>query len=330
MKNRNHGLDIFRIMCCIGVLDYHVMGAALSGAGGGIAYYGKILYYLAAFCVPGFFLLSGYFLGERDELKMRYVETKVAGIMAKLFGWIIFWTVVHFIRTGEVFDLWENFTQGAVSGGILPIAWFLFTYCFLLILGYPLYHLRKKCTAFFDVAVLLWMGALAAGVGKTGMESRTQALWLHLYIGYFCLGMLLSDGMRMINRTIKRKYLVSATVCVNVICTAVYLLHVTADRFVLSPNSYYGKWYYSLWLVSLFCLLSLIRIEHVTLQRFIVRVSSNTLVVYLASHLPTLYILSRLPLKSAGMAVVMIIVFFWCAQILAEGFRKMPLLRKLV
>ena len=300
-------------MCCIGVLDYHVMGAALSGAGGGIAYYGKILYYLAAFCVPGFFLLSGYFLGERDELKMRYVETKVAGIMAKLFGWIIFWIVVHFIRTGEVFDLWENFT-----------------YCFLLILGYPLYHLRKKCTAFFDVAVLLWMGALAAGVGKTGMESRTQALWLHLYIGYFCLGMLLSDGMRMINRTIKRKYLVSATVCVNVICTAVYLLHVTADRFVLSPNSYYGKWYYSLWLVSLFCLLSLIRIEHVTLQRFIVRVSSNTLVVYLAPHLPTLYILSRLPLKSAGMAVVMIIVFFWCAQILAEGFRKMPLLRKLV
>ena len=111
---------------------------------------------------------------------------------------------------------------------------------------------------------------------------------------------------------------------------AVYLLHVTADRFVLSPNSYYGKWYYSLWLVSLFCLLSLIRIEHVTLQRFIVRVSSNTLVVYLAPHLPTLYILSRLPLKSAGMAVVMIIVFFWCAQILAEGFRKMPLLRKLV
>ena len=116
MKNRNHGLDIFRIMCCIGVLDYHVMGAALSGAGGGIAYYGKILYYLAAFCVPGFFLLSGYFLGERDELKMRYVETKVAGIMAKLFGWIIFWTVVHFIRTGEVFDLWENFTQGASVG----------------------------------------------------------------------------------------------------------------------------------------------------------------------------------------------------------------------
>lgn len=34
MKKRNYGLDIFRILCCVGVLDYHIMGAALSGTGG--------------------------------------------------------------------------------------------------------------------------------------------------------------------------------------------------------------------------------------------------------------------------------------------------------
>lgn len=31
MQNRNYGLDIFRIMCCLGVLDYHIVGAYLNG-----------------------------------------------------------------------------------------------------------------------------------------------------------------------------------------------------------------------------------------------------------------------------------------------------------
>lgn len=39
MQNRNYGLDIFRIMCCLGVLDYHIVGAYLNGtnvcSGGG-------------------------------------------------------------------------------------------------------------------------------------------------------------------------------------------------------------------------------------------------------------------------------------------------------
>lgn len=65
MQNRNYGLDIFRIMCCLGVLDYHIVGAYLNGtnvcSGGG----GQALYFLAAFCVPGFFLLSGYLLGQK-------------------------------------------------------------------------------------------------------------------------------------------------------------------------------------------------------------------------------------------------------------------------
>lgn len=330
MKNRNYGLDLFRIMCCIGVLDYHIMGAALSGAGGGIAWYGKILYYLAAFCVPGFFLLSGYFLGEREELQIGYVENKVMGIMTKLFGWIVFWTAVHYIRTGEIYDLWENLTAGVQSGGILPIAWFLFTYCFLMLSGYVFYSLRKKYGILFYCIVAVWMCALAAGLGRTVMESQTQALWLHLYGGYFCLGMALNSGLRAVNNYIKRKMQILIISCMHIVCLAVYLYHVSADRFICAPNSYYGTWYYTAWLISLFWMLSLIRLANGTLQKLVGRMASNSLVVYLAPHLPTLYLLSKMPLKSAGIAAILIFLFFAGAQILAEGFRRMPLLRKLV
>jgi len=54
VQNRNYGLDIFRIMCCLGVLDYHIVGAYLNGTNV-CSGEGQELYFLAAFCVPGFF-----------------------------------------------------------------------------------------------------------------------------------------------------------------------------------------------------------------------------------------------------------------------------------
>ena len=34
-NKRNYGLDIYRILCCIGVLTYHVMDDVLGKTGGG-------------------------------------------------------------------------------------------------------------------------------------------------------------------------------------------------------------------------------------------------------------------------------------------------------
>lgn len=49
MNERNYGIDIFRILCCIGVLIYHTFDDILGVNGACIFYYG------ASFCVPGFF-----------------------------------------------------------------------------------------------------------------------------------------------------------------------------------------------------------------------------------------------------------------------------------
>ena len=34
MDNRNYGIDVFRIFCCIGVLNYHIMDDVLNSQGG--------------------------------------------------------------------------------------------------------------------------------------------------------------------------------------------------------------------------------------------------------------------------------------------------------
>src|SRR5699024_8524712 len=108
MKVRNCGIDIFRILCCIGVLNYHIMDDVIN-IEGGVA---KFLYFGGAFCIPGFFMLSGYLIEEKRILSIEYCESKIKNILCKLFGWIIFWTVIHFLWTGEIYDLWDQLVAG--------------------------------------------------------------------------------------------------------------------------------------------------------------------------------------------------------------------------
>lgn len=261
---------------------------------------------------------------------MYYIEEKVKGIMSKLFGWIVFWTVVHFIRTGEVYELWGNLTAGAFSGGILPVSWFLYTYCLLMVLSYPMFYLQKRNEKAFAIASLVWIAVLALGFGDEVLETRTQSLWLHLYAGYFALGMTLNRSMEFTLGCIKRKHQLWCALLVNIMCLAVYLYHIKAARALIPPHNYYGKWYYTLWLVSLFWIIALIQVENIMLRRLVERLSANTLVVYLAPHLPILYIIGKMPLQDTKMGLLFIALFFLGSELLAEVFRKMPLLRQLV
>ncbi len=110
MSKRNYGLDIYRILCCIGVLTYHIMDDVL-----GQSVWAKTLYFAASYCVPGFFLLSGFLLGMREKVTMEYCESKAYGIIKKLFAWIVFWVAVYFIKTGEMMDLWEMLWQALIA-----------------------------------------------------------------------------------------------------------------------------------------------------------------------------------------------------------------------
>lgn len=288
-----------------------------------------MLYFLASFCVPGFFLLSGFLLGQKGESDVGYYERKIIQIISKLLGWVIFWSVVHYMKTEEVYDVWENLTAGVSSEGVLPVAWFLFTYCLLMVIGYPITRLKRKCRALFHIIVIVWMCALAMGTGMRIMETRKQSLWLHLYIGYFGLGMALEQWIGA-GKPFRKKYHRFVLLGVNLLLCAVYMFFVITAKEYLPPNAYYGKWYYTLWLISLFWLVSTIDIKNRVLQKLVYRLSSNSLVVYLAPHVPTLYVLSVMRLDNIKKAVFLILIFFAGSEVLAEFFRRMPLLRKLV
>lgn len=322
---RNYGIDIFRIMCCIGVLDYHIMDDVL--------WYGdfaKPIYFLASFCIPGFFLLSGYLVEEKERLTADYCERKVISVMSKLLGWVVFWTVMHFFRTGEIYEIWAQFTAGAKSGGILPVAWFLFTYCILMIAALPLNKLFHKIPLLFGFITIILMIALSLGVGSEIVSDKTQALWLHLYLGYFMLGMLLNQILNWAKHRLNPYVLGAVFVFISLVALGVFAFNVKNATIYLPPHQYYGKWYYTIWLLAIFCLMSMIEISNYRSQALIKRLAENTVVVYLG-HLPILlYVTSIYSLQNTAMGIVFIIIFFVGLELTAEIFRKIPLLRKLV
>ena len=286
----------------------------------------EAIYFSASYCIPGFFLLSGYLFGNNKKISMQYIENKIIRIMTKLFGWIIFWTVIHYINSGELYNLWEQFIAGVSCNGILPVSWFLFTYCIVLIAGYPLYYLYNKYPICFEWMVIIWTSCLALGVGST-MTGRVQSMWLHLYLGYFCLGMVLQ---KILDYILSIKYYLVFILFVNICCGVIYTWQVNISEIWQPPASYYGKWYYTLWLISLFLIVSKIRIIHKRVQCIIELLSQNTFAVYLG-HLPALlYITAFYPILNTQMAIIYVIIFFLSLELLAEIFKKMPVLRKLV
>lgn len=325
-KVRDSSMDVFRIMCCLGVLVYHVMDDVLW-----CGKCAKIIYFGASFCVPGFFFLSGYLIGTKNDLNIEYIEKKIFGIIAKLFGWVIFWNVIHYIRTNETFDAVDHFVLGLTgNGGVLAVSWFLFTYSVLLIVvAYPLWYIEKHKNG-GGVLAIAWMIALSWGVGKSIMLSRAQPLWLYLYAGYFSLGLTCVKLRKVISKNISRYRQIGIALLINACSMFAYTYEVTYRQQEQLPSFYYGQWFYTLWLVSLFWLVTMLEIKRNNVRKFVKKLSENTFVVYLG-HLPMLLYITELhPIQNVRTAILLIVLLFFVCELMAEIFRKLPILRKLV
>ena len=319
---RNTGLDIVRIICCLGVIGYHTIDDIPLV---GIA---KFLYFSCSFCVPGFFVLSGYLMGCKTDLSVDYCEKKIFSLLKKAIGWIVFWIIIHLFLTGEVYDVWDNIEQSFLSSGVLPVAWYLFTYSIILIFAPGCFVLFKKYSKVFCFVSILWMIVLATGALDYYREQRTQALWIDLYLGYYLLGMICSRYFALMKE--KSKLFVGISLLLFFTTSFVYFIKVYNIKSDVMPHQFYGEWYYSIWLLSIFYLSSVIVIKKNHWTKLLKRLSDNSFSVYLG-HLPLLlYMTSINPLGSLSSAIVCSVILFITTQIMSEVFRKLPLLRNIV
>lgn len=331
MQDRDSGLDIFRIICCVGVLVYHAVDDTFATTGTGFTA-GIALYFLASFCVPGFFLMSGFLIGKRTSVDKEYIEKKILSIATKYGGWIVFWCLIYSVLLNQHLNPLEQYISGFASGGILPVAWFLFTYMVLLLLSYPLLELRKKYRIAFSLLciVLLVSISLKNPVNEYFL-SRNQALWIPLYLTYFVVGIWLNDVLSILRKYLNApRFLLLLAAGVNLITLSIYFYFVLGSAEFLYPTTYYGRWYYSAWLITLFILVGAIRISNEKIRSVLAILADGTFAVYML-HLPLLNLLAKeIPINSTLKAITVIVGLFALCELLSCIFKKTPLLRKII
>ena len=319
-------LNYFRILCCIGVLIYHVMDDILN-----CGWTVKAIYFSASYCVPGFFLLSGFLLANKKEYTLKYTITKSIKIMLKLLGWITFFSVLSYFYNGKFYNIFYEFYLSAFSTGILPVGWFLFTYCALIFLAYPIFKLLNKNKAYIYalfLLVILLSSLLGLNIGLKYFKFKTQSTWVGLYFTYFCIGIC-------INYTIS-KFAIHKQKIFRLFCYISFALFSTIYAYQIFnsvnfffPDHYYGKFYYTGWLISLFYLVAFSDYDLIP-KKYIDILSKNTLVVYLA-HLPILLFITNIrPITSLFEGLFIILIIFILTNIISELCKRLPLLNKLL
>lgn len=239
---------------------------------------------------------------------------------------MFFWCIFVYIFEGQLLNPIDEALSGLLGvGGVLPVAWFLFMWFLLLLFSCVLCHLKQIRKTLFCLFTVIWLILLA--IPNLSLFDyfavKTQSLWLHMYVPYFMLGMMVSEI-----KVEKRKYRCIWN-CIAIVSFIYYMLSVRSAEVYQLPAGYYGKWYYTIWLIAMFILIKDIDIGNKA-GKILKRLSADTFSVYML-HLPILLIISKYYLiDSIGKGVLITIVLFGICEILAELFRKIPLLRKMV
>ena len=71
MTKRNEGIDLLKALCMIAVVGLHSQRSIIAGNVNNV-----VLYYLARFAMPCFFMINGYLVLNKEEFTFDYHNTK--------------------------------------------------------------------------------------------------------------------------------------------------------------------------------------------------------------------------------------------------------------
>ncbi|MDW8760404.1 acyltransferase family protein [Streptococcus suis] len=133
--NRIYGIDIIKLLACVGVVILHVTTLAFDIDQP--MNWSSYMYYLGTFSIPLFFLINGFFLLNRKELPYSYIFKKMGGILFV----VICWSVLYWLVS---FNFHENIFRKIV-GSLLQRGYFYqFWFFGSLLIMYPTLPFLKK------------------------------------------------------------------------------------------------------------------------------------------------------------------------------------------
>ncbi|HFU4378186.1 TPA: acyltransferase [Streptococcus suis] len=151
---RLYGIDIIKLLACVGVIILHVTTLAFDIDQP--MNWSSYLYYLGTFSIPLFFLINGFFLLNRKELPYSYIFKKIAGILFI----VICWSVMYWLVS---FNFHENILR-KIAGSLLQKGYFYqFWFFGSLLIIYPTLPYLKKLLQNIKVHIAVMILLLVIG-----------------------------------------------------------------------------------------------------------------------------------------------------------------------
>lgn len=145
------GIDLFKLIAAMLVVMSHTEILT--------SYSRKLDYYFVnvtfRWCVPFFFIVSGYFMADGFKSLCRY--------LFRIFLLELLWTILYYIAPGYPMELnWELIRRFFQIGGAIDPFWYLPSLAASMLLVYVLRKIcREKDTAVFVIVSILYLFALA-------------------------------------------------------------------------------------------------------------------------------------------------------------------------
>ncbi|MCH5462502.1 acyltransferase [Lactobacillus sp. LC28-10] len=148
---RNYGIDLIKIIACLGVIGLHVFGDANFQTNSDLA--NQILYYAGTPAIPLFFMANGYFVLNKKRISFAYSFKKIRTLIFVVVSWgLLMFCAETIIKSNGNFVL--NVFGGLIQVGHLYHFWFLGSLMILYMLAPILSWLMNKSVHFLPIAII--------------------------------------------------------------------------------------------------------------------------------------------------------------------------------
>lgn len=201
VNKREIGIDIIKVLACIGVVALHTLVADLGLLNRTIAY-------LAGMSVPLFFVVNGYLMFSKAEVTYRYVLIKIVKILCVCFAWELLHAIAYFCYYKQWRDFLSSFFLDFLQQGLFYHFWFMGA-LIILYLILPLLHKLKYNNSIYIITLGLGVLCVAVDIVMLIINNRfilfvPQSLRLHFWLFYYLLGGIVALNKAKIKERIRK------------------------------------------------------------------------------------------------------------------------------
>ena len=333
---RNLSLDVLKILACFSVVVLHVAGIVVEVDSNYTL--SHLLYYAVCIAVPIFFMVNGYLLLNKKEVKYKYIFKKIINIIIIIFSWNLLISIAKFLINGSISNPIYFSMQNLIQGGYFWQFWFfgalIIVYLFVPVINK--YFKNKKNAIVLTCATICLCFAidlisiLRSLQGERIVQINViQTFRIWTWFAYYLLGGFFG------NIELRNKIISFINIKWNwgILIVSFITSNIYQYNMAKLYNTVYAEYFYDniltfVYIISLFILV--LRYNFERLDRFITFISGNMIGIYIV-HVTIIKVVSKLIEFDTTLINTIIIFIIFLSSLFASWIlSKIPIIKKLI